>query len=93
MKTTAGEVRWDGVGRGLKLVLLPRNPALNSDAALSYKYMFGPHRVLYLICESSQLNTYNQKYCVETKQKAQWRFKARTQETHKQDHDEPDHRH
>ena len=34
-------------GRGLKLVLLDRNLALNSDAAPNYKYVFSPRRVFY----------------------------------------------
>ena len=50
-------------------------------------------RILYLIFETSQWNTYRQKHCAETKQMAQWRYEARIQENHKQDHDEPDHRH
>ena len=35
----------------------------------------------------------NNKHCDEIKQRAQWRSEARTQENHKQDHSEPDHRH
>ena len=42
--------------------------------------------VLYLICETSQWNTYNQNVWWE-------RFEARTQENHKQDHVEPDNGH
>ena len=43
--------------------LLARNLILNSDAAPSYKYIFGPHKVLNLICETSQWNAFNQKHC------------------------------
>ena len=35
----------------------------------------------------------NQNYWDETKQRVQWQSEARTQENHKQDHYEPDHRH
>ena len=49
--------------------------------------------VLYLICETSHCNTYNQKYCDETKQRDQWRSEARTQDNHKKDRDWLDHRH
>ena len=48
--------------------------------------------LLHLIYETSQWNTYNQKHCGETKQRAQWRSEARTQENHKQDRDEPEYR-
>ena len=41
--------------------LLARNLALNSDATPNYKYMFGLDKVLCLICETSQWDTYNQK--------------------------------
>ena len=40
-----------------------------------------------------QWNTYNKKYCDKTKQRAQLRSEARTQENHEQDHDKPKHRH
>ena len=36
---------------------------------------------------------YHQKHCENTKQKAQRRSEAKTQENHKQDHDGADHRH
>ena len=35
-------------------ILLARNLTLNSVAAPNYKYMFGPRRFPYLICETSQ---------------------------------------
>ena len=83
-----------GVGVvGLKPVLIEPNLTHNSDAAPNYKYIFGTDRVNYLICETSQRNTYNQNHCDETKQRAQWRSETKTQENHKQDHGEPDHRH
>ena len=41
-KITRGGV--DGVGMGLKLVLLARNLIFNYDDSPNYKYMFGPHR-------------------------------------------------
>ena len=62
---------WGGGGErvpGLWLVLLSPYIALNSDAAPNYKYMFGPHRFLYLICETWQ------KHCDETNQRAQSSF-------------------
>ena len=65
-----------GGGGLLKLVLLARNFALNSDAVLNYKYMFGLHRGP---LPTSQFNTYDPKRCDETR--AQWR----SQENHKQD--------
>ena len=41
------------VGRGgVKPVFLARNLTFTSDPY--YKYMSGPHRALYLICETSQ---------------------------------------
>ena len=43
------------------------------------------------ICETLPWNTCNQKHCDETKQEAQWRSEAGTQENHKQNHRESDH--
>ena len=37
----------------VKLVLLSWNPALISDAASNYKYVYGPPKVLYLTSETS----------------------------------------
>ena len=50
--------------------------------------------VLYLF-ETTQWNTYNQNHCDETKQSSIYDDldEARTQENHKQDHDDLDHRH
>ena len=42
--------------------------------------------VPYLINETSQWHTCNQKHCDERKWRAKWRFEARTQEYHKQGH-------
>ena len=58
-----------------------------------YKHPFGPFRLLYFIFETSQWNTNNQKPCDETKQRTKWWPEARVQETHKQDHNELDHKH
>ena len=78
-----------GGGGGLKPVILVRNLTLISDAVSNNKYiLFSPLGFLYLICETSQLNPYNQKHCDEPKQRAQWRPDTRTQ----QDHGEPDHK-
>ena len=61
-----------GVGVvGLKPALIERNLTLNSAAAPNYKYIFGPHRVIYLICETSQRNTYNQKHWSQDTRKPQ----------------------
>ena len=38
-------------------------------------------RVLYLICETSRWNTYNQNHCDEIMQRVQWRSEARTKKT------------
>ena len=72
-----------GAGRVLKPILLARNLTLNSDAALNYKHTCGPYTGLLPICEISQWNTYDQKHCGETKQRAQWWHEARTQENQK----------
>ena len=52
-----GEGLGIGAWVGLKLVLLDRNLALNSDATQNYRYVFDPLRV---ISETSRLNTSNQ---------------------------------
>ena len=52
--TSSRKATWLGVGFRLKQVLPTRNLTFNSDVALNYKYMFSPHRDLYLICEISQ---------------------------------------
>ena len=87
-----GGKRGRGMGMGLKSFLFERTPTLNSDAAPNYnstRVCCVRIRVLNLICETSQWNTYNQKHCDETKPRTQWRFEAKTQENHKQDHDWP----
>ena len=48
--------------------LFARNITHNSDAAPDYNQMLCPRRMLYLICGTTQLNTYKHKHCVETKQ-------------------------
>ena len=48
--------------------------------------------VFYLLCKTSMLNTHNRKHCDEIKERNQRRSEAKTQENHKQDHNEPDHR-
>ena len=47
----------------------------------------------YCINETSQWNIYNHKYCNQTKQRAQWRSEAGTQENRKKDQDAVDQRH
>ena len=58
--------------------------------------MFGPHMgpLLHLWnITAKHIYICNQKYSDETKQMTRYRPEARTQENHKQDHDEPDYRH
>ena len=80
-------------GRGLKPFLLARKLTLYSDAAPNYKYMFGPYRGPLPHLRNITGKQYDQKHWDETKLRAQWRSEVTTQETHKHDHDEPDHRH
>ena len=76
---------WSGVARcGLKPFYSQETSPLIQTVRIA---------VLYLICETSQWNKYNHKRYVETKQRVHWRFEARTQENHKQDHDVSDHKH
>ena len=83
-----------GGGRGggvvLKPVLLARNLTLNYDAVPNYKRSAQESSTTSVQHHSE---TYNLKYCDETKQRVQWCSEARTQENLKQDHVGTDQRH
>ena len=76
----------------LKLVWLTENHALNSDATLNYKNMFGP--AIRLISKRLQYDKYNHKHYDETKYKIlQNKPEIMVKERHQLDHSGPDHRH
>ena len=62
------------------------NLSLHSDAA-TITEICSLHRVLYLICEIPQWNTYNKTTVWSYKAKERWRSEATAQENQQQDHD------
>ena len=70
------------VGLGVR-VLLARYLTLSFDAAPNYKYMAAEGSFTTHVKHLSEIQIIK-KHCNETKQKAQWRPEARSQEYHKQ---------
>ena len=82
-RTTTKELPWTGQEEnywcGWELGLLARDITLYSDAAPTYKYVFGPHKSPPPHPRNIRCETYNQTHCDKTNKMAQMRSEAGTQ--------------